>query len=696
MIILATLLSSAVLGSCGGAGERGAGGDTQAAAPAGKTFFVSPDGDDENDGSADSPLATPKGAAGAVRGFREANGLPDGGIEVVFAPGTYRIDSQTVLAGGESGETGKEVIFRAAPGGEVIFDGGITIDPALFVPASVEAKSIVPDGEVRDHLLEADLAAAGCYDLDDSAAYERRWYCFRYRQELYVDNERQNVARWPDSGYEVATIFKPSEEERQYFLLPEGKTDSWSRENIRYYGYQVYEWDLLNLSENDVRIDAADSRMVFLADGPYEINKLSTSTYFVYNLMCELDHPGEYYWDTARSMLYYYPDGDISGRKISFSQFDDYWYSLEGASHISFEGITFENGRANVFCGDADDISFRNCVFRDQGGYAIYIKGSHITVENCVFTDLGSGSIYLEGGNEGDLAASGSVIRNCLFHEFSQTYKVYNAALRLYGYGYHVLHNEFCESAHQAIAFNCGGSLFEYNYIHEICTETNDAGAVYSYRRWDWNDNVFRFNLIENVIDRVGGGMPSAFYLDDLISDQVIYGNIMANVGGRGILVNGGRNNRIENNIFINISKWPVDYYATALGRYDGALYPDGWLWKSISSNSDYLSDMRRFAVPVHLVMIEQTYTNLPEHPDDPGTPSYGVLRNNIGYMSRSFGADDEVDAFGTVEANLLYSEDPGFNDVQNGDYSLRADSRVFRDLPGFCGIDFDSIGVQK
>ena len=105
---------------------------------------------------------------------------------------------------------------------------------------------------------------------------------------------------------------------------------------------------------------------------------------------------------------------------------------------------------------------------------------------------------------------------------------------------------------------------------------------------------------------------------------------------------------------------------------------------------------MRRFAVPVHLIMLEQTYTNLPEFPDDPGTPSYGVIRYNIGYISRSFGADDEVEAFGTVEANLIYSEDPGFTDAQNGDYSLRENSRVFRDLPGFFEIDFGCIGIQK
>jgi hypothetical protein len=44
---------------------------------------------------------------------------------------------------------------------------------------------------------------------------------------------------------------------------------------------------------------------------------------------------------------------------------------------------------------------------------------------------------------------------------------------------------------------------------------------------------------------------------------------------------------------------------------------------------------------------------------------------------------------------NLSYATDPGFVDMAHGDYRLRPDSRIFRDLPGFQPIPFDQIGLK-
>ena len=262
LLALILLFAAVVMSSCSqetGATDDSTGPDAgnqseeEQPREAGKTFYVSPDGSDENDGSREAPFATLQGAVGAVRGFRTENGIPEGGIDVVFAPGTYRINSQIVFTDEDSGEDGREIIYRAEEDGEVIFDGGVTIDPSLFVPASDEVKSRVPDGAVRDNLLEADLSAAGCYDLDDSTEYTEEWACYSYRQELYVDNARQNVARWPNSGYDIAPAFAQNGG-RAYFAVPEDKAPLWAEEPARLYGYPVVDWDSVNLQEYDIEI----------------------------------------------------------------------------------------------------------------------------------------------------------------------------------------------------------------------------------------------------------------------------------------------------------------------------------------------------------------------------------------------------------------------------------------------------------
>ncbi len=91
-----------------------------------------------------------------------------------------------------------------------------------------------------------------------------------------------------------------------------------------------------------------------------------------YNILSEIDIPGEYYWDVDAGKLYYYPDGDLEERDISFSQFAGEWFMLNGASYLTFEGFVFENGRNSIFTSNsqdgADHITIDGCVFRDHGG----------------------------------------------------------------------------------------------------------------------------------------------------------------------------------------------------------------------------------------------------------------------------------------------------------------------------------------
>ncbi|MBP5235996.1 MAG: right-handed parallel beta-helix repeat-containing protein [Clostridia bacterium] len=693
--------------------------------PAGKSFYVSPEGDDSNDGSEQSPLATLDGARAAVLAYKTENGLPDGGVEVVFLPGVYRVDSQTVFTPEDSGEEGKPIAYRAKEAGSVFFDGGVSIDPSLFVPASEEVKAKLPDDAAKENVLEADLKAAGCYDLDDDKTYSGGWDCFSYRQELYVDNERQTVARWPNSGYEITKLYV-FEGEDPYLTVPEGKAEKWAAEKTRYYGYPEIDWDAINLSDDAISIDVEKSSLVF--DGR-KYKKTDRSKYYVYNLLCELDAPGEYYWDVGKGKLYYYPDGDLKERKISFSQFAEDWIMINDASYLSFEGITFENGRATVISGktqktnDTNHITVDGCVFRDLGGYAVDLVGAFITVKNCEIYNLGSGCVFLNGGRAKDQYSNCSVVSNNIIHDWSQTYTVYGAAVTAYGVGYTISHNEMFNSPHEAVAFNCSSSLIEYNYIHDVCNQTSDAGAVYSGRRWDWWGNVIRFNLIENVIDTTFGGGPCAIYLDDMLSGQWCYGNILVNIAGTGFSIGGGKKNTIENNIMINVGDTPITYDQRAVGNDfgHGAIeYPKGSMWGYLTGEVKYLSDYQRFAVPQNLLMIEHTGYSSRYCIDDPGTPSYGIVRDNITYLSdhllEEIISPDEIEdiykdavtldgvthpsgparVYGTFESNIRYGKDPGFADLKNGNYALKEDSRVYRDIPGFIKIDTDSIGIQK
>ena len=661
--------------------------------PAGKVFYVSGKGSDENPGTAEEPLASFSGAVKAVRDYKAENGLPEGGIEVVFAAGRYAIDSQTVFTAADSGDKGRPVVYRAENGAEVLFDGGTVIDPSAFKPAPDEIKAKLSSEDAKAGLLEADLEAAGCYDLTDHTEYSVNGFsAVNYRQELYVDNERQWPARWPDSGYETTEI-KKGEDMVSELQIPEEKAALWAEEpRLRYFGYPYIDWDTANLDESRLKIDTERSLLTFPAQSYYGETK--KSRYYIYNALCELDSPGEYYWDVEAKKLYYYPDGDIKDKKIVFSQLSGEWFIMNGASYIGFEGIVFENARGTIFRSTEEymdtthHISADGCVFRDIGAYAFMMSGSDIYVRSCDFYNAANGCLYFTGGDAKGHKSSDILIYNCYFHDYDQIYSTYCAAIKLFGYGFTVSHNEICNAPNQAVYFNCGETVIEYNYIHDVCLLKADAGAFYSGRRWDWSGNEIRYNYFRNIY----GGVP--LYLDDMLSGQRVYGNLFADT--KSAIGSSGKYNFFVNNILVNVNDdvgIGIDNRGMngAFGN-DHVNYETGDMWDHLREG-DYLSDVMRLAVPVNLLMLEQSgYSSAV---DDPGSPTYNTAMNNI-MIANNYADVTSGSGRSIIQSNIRYSEDPGFTDAENGDYTLRSDSRVFRDLPTFERVDYSAVGITR
>ncbi len=94
--------------------------------------------------------------------------------------------------------------------------------------------------------------------------------------------------------------------------------------------------------------------------------------------------------------------------------------------------------------------------------------------------------------------------------------------------------------------------------------ETCDTGAIETLGRdRQLSFNMIRFNLIRNV---VGLGTTSkgkilfpyyswGIYLDDFSSGTTVYGNIIIDTARGSVMLHGGSNNLIENNILINGKK---------------------------------------------------------------------------------------------------------------------------------------------
>ena len=101
-------------------------------------------------------------------------------------------------------------------------------------------------------------------------------------------------------------------------------------------------------------------------------------------------------------------------------------------------------------------------------------------------------------------------------------------------------------------------NLFEHNAIRRSSYETTDTGAFYVGRAWSQRGNVVRYNRFQDIhrpTERLAlpanESWAAAFYLDDQMSGWDFYRNTIINAT-LGVLLGGGRRNRIHSNTFID------------------------------------------------------------------------------------------------------------------------------------------------
>lgn len=111
--------------------------------------------------------------------------------------------------------------------------------------------------------------------------------------------------------------------------------------------------------------------------------------------------------------------------------------------------------------------------------------------------------------------------------------------IEVHGVGVHVVNNHLHDSPHTLISYEGNEHIFEYNRLHDACTQTGDSGALYSGRDWTRRGIIIRHNFIYRVR---GPGLygTMALFFDDQVSTALIEGNIIYDTF-KGVFIGGGR-----------------------------------------------------------------------------------------------------------------------------------------------------------
>lgn len=645
-------------------------------------LFVATNGNDAwsgrlaepNGDKTDGPFASVQRARDEVRRVKSSGGLPAGDVAIVVRGGWYFFEKPFELTAEDSGTAHAPVVYVAFPGEEVRWVGGKVVSE--FSPVKeVEILNRFEE-EARPNVLQADLRAQGITDYGEASK----------GIELFFQDTPMTLSRWPNKGFTKIGDLLVSDG-HEIHGIKGSKTGQFKYEGDRparwvgekdpwAHGYWFWDWS--DQRQKIASIDAANGT-ISLAEPYHSYGYRKGQWYYAFNLLSEIDTPGEWYLDREKGILYFWPPESIgSGRAVA--SVADNILRLQDVSHVTFQGFVIEASRetAVVVQGGVGD-HVVDCVIRNVGGWGVDATGESHAVEGCDIYLTGKGGIRLEGGDRSTLTPGHLVARDNQIHRYGRIDPTYSPGVSLVGVGNEVAHNAIHTAPHAAILFSGNEHVMEFNEIYNVCEESNDAGAIYTGRNWTMRGNKIRYNYLHHINGFEQRGCMGV-YLDDMFSSADVVGNVFYKVT-RAVLLGGGRDCRVENNIFVDCEPaLNIDARAMNWAGY----HADDWI-KEGNEKETILGIA--FKKPPY----SERYPQLPHIlEDEPKAPKGNVIARNICWGGQWDNIEDIAKPYLTTENNMV-GEDPKFVDEQHQDFRLKEDSPAV--ARGFQPIPVDRIG---
>ncbi len=692
-------------------------------APAKCDFYVCDGGAQLPDGVdfSDNVLCSIDETRDAIRYMREQTGS-NSTVTVYVCQGEYRTN------GLEFDERDSNTIWFADTRGEVVLNGGMTIPPRDFKPVPPNMRERLK-GDAKDKVLCADLKKYGLTPDDWDIMYAIGAYNTERKYdgkktgtscELFWNNKRMTLARYPNDNkflsidrvldcgdvaeFPEQNYFTDWESRRNHrggAYIMDGetalRTTEWkSHDDIWIFGYFYHDWADSSTPIKRLRPEVRCIEPEYVSCYACRAG----ARYYFYNVFEELDEPGEWYLDRKNGILYVYPLSDIESATIDISLTSKNIISANGVENLTLDGFTLKGTRTNAIYINGNKNSVKNCKILNVAENAVIVNGNDNLVTRCDISHTGKGGINMTGGDRETLTPSNNVADNNYIHSWSEIYLTYQPGISLHGVGGTCSHNEFYDSPHMAIGYSGNNHLVEYNYVHEVVKQSNDAGALYAGQDWAGQGTVVRYNCFCNV--GAEGFHPQSIYWDDGLSGQTAYGNIIVNAYEHAFLIGGGRDNNIYGNISIDAAACGISYDDR---NRDGFVHngwarkavntPDGMMWKNLRK-VPFRSEIWQKAYP-ELAKITEDFNDY-DNPDFPINPKnvsiHGNIiispHNSIGNIAQS------VYTYGKVYDNIVYPSEAAeeiFTDAANGDYRIKAGSDAEKRLPDFEPIPFEKIG---
>ena len=685
-------------------------------------FYVSKNGSDLNVGTKESPFATVEKAQAEVRKLIE-NGLSES-VSVTVGAGEYAVNG-LVFTEKDSGTAECPVTYEAD--GDVVLNGGITLKAEDFEPVN-EAEKARLHGDAKEKVVKVDLKKYGLTRADwgEICAVGSHGTARKYDGavikpmscELFFNDERMNVARYPNEGYiyteepvregdcleptgcqrksseEWAKVRNPLGDIRKIDAETNERVKNWkTQENVWIFGYPKYGW--ADESTPVVYINTENREMETKYVSIFGIKE--HAPYYFFNVFEELDSAGEWFLDRDNGILYLYPTSDLETAKIILSITVNNLIKIENANWLTVKGFTFMGTRNDAFDVVGNNITIDGCEIKNVSGWAAKINGMNCCVKNCSIHHTGEGGVMIKGGDRATLTPSGNAVTNNHIYSIAKIYQTYRPGVDMDGVGCLVSHNCIHDSAHQAMMFHGNDHIIEYNEMYDVCQVADDSSAIYSGRDYTICGNIIRYNYFHDMKSDADNHIGIfGMYCDDNLGGCTTFGNIFYRCQSA-LLLHGGHDQVFKNNLIIDAC--PKSVYSV---RFHGYGY-----WQTlVRGGKDNQVDHHWLCldkVPWESELWRERYPHIaeyltwdPEH--EQRFPHYCEISNNIIVNHKpidiNFAAIDSRYK-NKIKNNVEYS-DRKFLGIPDGEELDLSHNRFKEILPDFEELPFEQMGMIK
>ena len=652
----------------------------------GATFYVATDGNDTNAGTEAAPFASLARARDAIAERKQSGELPQGGITVLVRGGTYEVDSCFTLTETDGGTAENPIVYQAYPGEKPIFAGGKQLAGFTAI-TDPQITKLLPES-ARDQVLVADLKSQGIeeYGKIVSRGFGLAGFPGHPWVDLYVDGVALDLARWPNEGFVKTGLVHGGKMRTDdagqpgVFDYLEDRPHQWKAAgDVWAFGYWGHLW--AGRSVPIASIDGTKKRITTGARASYGFKE--GMPYYLFNVLEELDAPGEWYLDRTSGKLYLLPPKPLENAVVEFPILAEPFVVIRDAAHVSLRDLTFELGRAEgaVIEGGANNL-LAGCVFRKLGTNGVIVNGgSGHGIVGCDIHTLGAGGVRMAGGDKKTLTPAKHFVENCHIYDFTRIDRAYAPAVHLDGVGNRIAHNLFHHSPHHAMRVEGYEHKIEWNEIHSVVYESDDQSGIDMFGNPAIRGNVIRYNYWHHIGSGHNVAGQAGIRLDDFISNVLIYSNVFYRcAGGRfgAVQIHGGKNNMVDNNLFVgckyalSFSPWGEQRWLERLARE--------------STQNAIKAGGVDITTPPHI-------TRYPDLADLKANPDRNYVWRSMvvdcgQFSTRDRGVNELLD-------NHMLSQYPGLTGSDKPDFRLEEKSPIY-DRFGFRPIPFEEIGLYE